>query len=263
MITLNFKENEDEFPEESNKLLFQSEIKDEETYFYNLQRKNITVKIQKIPINSNVPQDPTVEKMLNPYKEKVEDFMLKPLFKLGTDLNVLYSNVRTQETEIGNFLCDLMRREYACDCAFLNSGNIRADKIYPEGYIFTIGDLYDVIAFDVPIVKIKMTGEAIYKTLENSVSKFPELEGRFLQVAGIKFDFDAGKIPGERVVLDSVFIADQKIDLEKVYTVSTADYVLFGKEGFVEVQKSKVVIDDEDGIHLKQIVIGFSSKKNF
>lgn len=155
-----------------------------------------------------------------------------------------------------------MRREYACDCAFLNSGNIRADKQYSSGHLFTMGDLYDLIAFEVPIVKLKMSGTIILSALQNSVSKWPELEGRFLQVSGIRLEFDPSKAPGSRIIEETVRVAGEPLDLERVYTVATADYLMFGKEGYDDIKKAKVLIDEENGVQLKQIIHKFSRKPN-
>ena len=47
------------------------------------------------------------------------------------------------------------------------------------------------------------------KCLENGVSKYPKLEGRFPQVSGLSFEFDGSKPPGERVDRYSVKIGDE------------------------------------------------------
>ncbi len=46
------------------------------------------------------------------------------------------------------------------------------------------------------------------EALENGVSQWPKLEGRFPQVSGLKFSFDPSKPPGSRVVPGSVFLTD-------------------------------------------------------
>ena len=40
------------------------------------------------------------------------------------------------------------------------------------------------------LVLIDVDGEQIHSALENGVSQWPKLEGRFPQVSGIKFAFD-------------------------------------------------------------------------
>lgn len=54
------------------------------------------------------------------------------------------------------------------------------------------------------------------KALENGVSQFPKLEGRFPQVAGISYVFDPSKPAGERVAPELVKIQDEYVENDKV-----------------------------------------------
>lgn len=53
---------------------------------------------------------------------------------------------------------------------------------------------------------VETSGATLLAALENAVCKWPQTEGRFCQVSGIKFAFDPSKPPGERVDRDSVLI---------------------------------------------------------
>lgn len=78
------------------------------------------------------------------------------------------------------------------------------------------------------MVVVKVTGHAILSALENGVSTYPALEGRFPQVSGIKYAFDPNLPPGKRVL--RVTTGDDKaIDLDKTYILSTRDYMCRGK----------------------------------
>ena len=52
--------------------------------------------------------------------------------------------------------------------------------------------------------------------LENGVSKYPVLEGRFPQVAGITYGFDPDKPPGQRVSAKHVKVQGSYLDLDRV-----------------------------------------------
>lgn len=54
------------------------------------------------------------------------------------------------------------------------------------------------------------------KALENGVSQYPKLEGRFPQVSGLEFGFDSSKLPGQRVEQLLVKVQGEHIDLDKV-----------------------------------------------
>lgn len=53
--------------------------------------------------------------------------------------------------------------------------------MHPAGD-FTLRDLSSIIPMRDPLVVVEITGEQLLEVLENSVSKYPSLEGRFPQV---------------------------------------------------------------------------------
>ena len=59
-------------------------------------------------------------------------------------------------------------------------------------------------------------GQQIIEALENGVSKYPTLEGRFPQVSGISFGFDPTKPPGQRIDPSHVKVQGSYIELDKV-----------------------------------------------
>ena len=92
--------------------------------------------------------------------------------------------------------------------------------------------------------------------LEIGVSKWPKAEGRFPQVSGIIFSFDANKPSGERVDRKSVKIGDEHIFLgsgecrgEKspTYRMATKSYLAKGKDGYTCLPNAKVLIAEENG----------------
>ena len=59
------------------------------------------------------------------------------------------------------------------------------------------------------IVKLRMSGTRVLEALENAVSQWPAKEGRFAQVSGLRFSFDAREPPGKRVIRSSVRVLDK------------------------------------------------------
>lgn len=51
-----------------------------------------------------------------------------------------------------------------------------------------------------------VAGSQLVAALENGVSQWPKLEGRFPQVSGVRFEFDPAQPPGRRVVPGSVTV---------------------------------------------------------
>jgi 5'-nucleotidase len=55
-----------------------------------------------------------------------------------------------------------------------------------------------------PVVVMKVTGENLHKLLENGVSSYPKLEGKFPIVSGIRFTYDSAKEPYNRILKEDI-----------------------------------------------------------
>lgn len=77
--------------------------------------------------------------------------------------------------------------------------------------------------------------------LENGVSQWPKLEGRFPQVSGISFAFDGSKPPGSRIDPQFIKIGDEYVHPGKTYRMVTKAYLANGKDGYDVLAKCKQV----------------------
>lgn len=109
--------------------------------------------------------------------------------------------VRDRETNLGDLMADAllnvaMTRAAAFgvdvpQVALLNGGGIRNNSLIPARRL-TEKDTYDIAAFANFVSVVEDVPRAVIKqTLENAVSKFPVADGRFAQVAGLRFEYDA------------------------------------------------------------------------
>jgi 5'-nucleotidase len=156
---------------------------------------------------------------------------------------------RSGETPIGNYIADLMRAKYKTDFAIQNGGGIR-DTFPAKTYIpvnpalvrtgtgpldVTLGDALAVFPFGNQIATTVITGENLWKALENGVGGSYPGDGRFPQVSGFKYSFDASKPIGSRIVevtkLDGTAIAKDS----KEYTLTTLDFLIYGGDGYLNV----------------------------
>ena len=158
---------------------------------------------------------------------------------------------RAGEAALGNFTTDAMRKKYGTDFAYINGGGIRdkfpaatyvpADKTYNRPgtdkvppYDVTLGDALAVYPFGNTVGVSVITGENLWKALENGVSNWPG-DGRFPQISGFKFTFDTSKAVGSRVQsvtkLDGTAIAKDA----KEYTIAVPDFMIYGGDGYVGV----------------------------
>jgi 5'-nucleotidase len=156
---------------------------------------------------------------------------------------------RSGETPMGNFMADLLRAKYKTDFAIQNGGGIR-DTFPAKTYIpantalvrtgtgaldVTLGDAFTVFPFGNQVATTVVTGANLWKALENSVGGNYPGDGRFAQVSGLKYSFDASKPVGSRIVsvtkLDGTAIAKDS----KEYTLTTLDFLIYGGDGYVNV----------------------------
>lgn len=112
--------------------------------------------------------------------------------------------------------------------------------------------------FEDPVVVVKVTGKALLAALENSVGKYPALEGRFPQVSNITLTFDASKPEGSRIL--STSIGSEPLDHDREYTLVTRDYMVRGKDGFDSLTlegeggTAKSIVSEENGMLISMIL---------
>ncbi|KAK4202335.1 putative 5'-nucleotidase precursor [Triangularia verruculosa] len=198
-----------------------------------------------------IKKDQETERLVESLTAKLRKSLEKPVGWTAEPLDARFTTVRTRESNIGNWVCDIMRGHYGADCALMAAGTIRGDQIYAPGPI-RVKDVTDCFPFEDPVVVIKASGKNIWEALENGVSLYPALEGRFPQVSNIKFTFDPSLPAGSRVL--SAEIAGQPLDKERLYVMATRGYMARGKDGYKplliqsEGGDCEEVVSEENGI---------------
>ena len=140
------------------------------------------VEIDSVDVTSGFEPDNELASALEKYSEKMDMELIKELGEFEVDLEGRFSVIRTQETNLGNFVCDIMVAATNADFALLNSGTFRSDCTHGAGPFF-LKDLLKILPMIDPLVLLEVSGEQIVKCLENGVSMYPKLEGRFPQVS--------------------------------------------------------------------------------
>ena len=85
--------------------------------------------------------------------EKMEE----SLGHFSVDLDGRFSSIRTSETNLGNFVCDIMMAATNADVAILNSGTLRSDQIHEAGD-FKMRDLMTVLPMLDPLLVLEISG---------------------------------------------------------------------------------------------------------
>ena len=215
---------------------------------FHITRRDV---VASIPQNAEALQ--MVEKITASLKPKLE----KPVGYTAAPLDARFTTVRTKESNLGNFVCDIMRFSYNADCCIMAAGTIRGDQIYPPG-VLKVKDIMNCFPFEDPCVVIGVTGDAVHAALENAVCKYPALEGRFPQVSGIKMLFDPSRPAGKRCM--NVEIGGQPLVRDKEYMLCTREYMVRGKDGFTSLMleehggHARSIVGDESGMLISSLL---------
>ncbi|HJS50474.1 MAG TPA: 5'-nucleotidase C-terminal domain-containing protein [Pyrinomonadaceae bacterium] len=202
--------------------------------------KMVSMDWKIIPVNDSVPDAPEFAPVIAKYKDLIEQLSVR-IGATSVPLDALSYSSRTRETNVGNFIADAYRSVTGADIGFVNGGSIRADLLYNPG-VLTKRDVLSILPFNNPIVKIEVSGTKLLEVLEHGVARSREDNepGRFPQVSGMKFKFDASKLPGQRVV--EATVGGKPIDPNAVYTIATSNFLVGGGDGYTMLKDAKVLI---------------------
>lgn len=200
-----------------------------------------------------VEPDPFVqENVVEPVQEFVSGLASNVIAQSEVALDGRRNSVRGRETNEGNLLVDAMLwtaltlyEDYGAakpDVAMTNGGGIRNGTIIPPGP-FTELQTFDIAPFpNFVSVVANVSPEDFLALLENAVSRIDpvtglpagEGTGRFAQVSGFRFAYNAFEEPGSRVVdviLDdgTVMVENGKIaPTARSLNVTTVDFLARG-----------------------------------
>ena len=147
--------------------------------------------------------------------------------------------IRNAETNLGDLCADAYRYVSGADIAFVNGGGIRVS--IKEGDI-TLNDILKVHPFGNALCVCEATGQQILDALEFGAKDVPGEFGVFLQVSGLTYEIHTS-VPSS-VKLDekglfagvegeyrvkNVMVGDEPLDLEKIYTLASHNYMLQGQ----------------------------------
>ncbi|MFQ5595289.1 MAG: bifunctional metallophosphatase/5'-nucleotidase [Anaerolineae bacterium] len=190
---------------------------------------------EPIFIDEGIAEDPAIAADVATFAEPIEDLRNTVVGQTAVNLEGTRALVRSQETNLGDLICDAMLSETAAEdteICIQNGGGIR-DSI-PSGDV-TMGQVLAVLPFGNQIATFGLTGADIWAALENGVSCYEDQCGRFPQVGGLRYYFDPSLEAGSRIVSVDVKNAGggyEPIDLDTVYELVSNDFMRRGGDGY-------------------------------
>ncbi|MCE1255643.1 MAG: 5'-nucleotidase C-terminal domain-containing protein [Anaerolineae bacterium] len=186
-----------------------------------------------------ITPDASVTALVKQLKGPIAQLTQKEVGESGVFLEGERTVCRVQECSMGNLITDAMRAETGAQVALENGGGIRAS--IKAGKV-TLGDVLTVLPFGNLVSTVKLKGSDLQAVLENGVSRVDSSEGtgRFLQVSGLRFEYDPSQAAGSRITRVEVSDADgkfQPLDAQATYSLAVNDFMLGGGDDYKVLQE--------------------------
>ncbi len=119
-----------------------------------------------VAINSDTAQrDEVLEKVVASYASRLGKEYEKLLVTLQRPLT---HPSRTEETELGVFIADVLQQALGVDLMMLGSGSLRKKSLAKE---VTLGELQEMLPFDDPLYSVRLSGAMIKRAIRHIFEK--------------------------------------------------------------------------------------------
>lgn len=207
---------------------------------------------------ATVTPDPDSVAMADALRATMDETLNVEIATLEAPLDSRRNVVRGEEATMGNLIADAMRDATGADIAIMNGGGIRGDTTYDAGRKLTRRDILTELPLGNTTVLTELPGSQVLLALENAVSQVEKGSGRFAQVSGMTFAFDAAAEAGSRV--SEVMVGGAALEADKVYKVAVNDYILGGGDGFDALGGGRIVTDGPTGALVANDVMAYVEK---
>ena len=194
---------------------------------------------------AGIAGDAALAAKVDAYQARLDETLDVAIGETETELDTRGFLSGSAETAFGNLLADAMRQATGSDIALSNGGGIRGDTVYPPGTRLTRKTVLTELPFGNRTVVLRLTGAQVRGALENGVSRAPQPSGRFPQVSGLAFAFDAREPPGARVT--RVTVGGAPLENDATYTLATNDFLARGGDDYRVFKAGEVLIDSASG----------------
>ena len=203
-------------------------------------------------VSRRVATDPAVEDLVRAYAARLDRELDTIIGRTDVPLEARTSRLRTQETNVGDFVADLLRERLGTDVAFINGGAIRTNRTVPPGPL-TKRDVHSLLPFTDVVLKLELKGRDLRAALEHGLAQTDREGGGFLQVSGVRVGWDPRQAAGGRVV--DIAVGGRALGDDTVYSVAVPSYLVRGGDGHSAFARGKILVDESSGPQVAQIVM--------
>ncbi len=165
-----------------------------------------------------------VEEFIKKTESYTNTMLLESICDLKEDY-LLFSNY-SGESVLGSLITDSQRVELNADIAITNLDSIRDDLLSGE---VTLKNIYSSLPFNNELVKLTLTGEQIFKILNN---QWNNKKQSFLQVSGLKYSW-IDKECGTRQIAEIKY-KQGALDFTSEYTVVMNEFLIDGGDQIIK-----------------------------
>jgi 5'-nucleotidase / UDP-sugar diphosphatase len=207
---------------------------------------------------ATVTPDPESVAMADALRATMDENLNIEIGTVEAPLDSRRNVVRAEEATMGNLITDALRDATGADIAIMNGGGIRGDTTYDAGRKLTRRDILTELPFGNTTVVTELPGSQVLLALENGVSQVEKGAGRFAQVSGVTFAFDAAAEPGSRV--SEVMVGGAPLEADKLYKVAVNDYIVGGGDGYAALGGGRIITDGPTGQLVANDVMAYVEK---
>jgi 5'-nucleotidase/UDP-sugar diphosphatase len=176
-----------------------------------------------IPITAEIAEDPQVKELVESYASRLDAKFKEVIGENREFLDGERDRIRYEETNLGDWVADIMREFTGADAALINAGSLR--ESIDRGPV-TVEDVFKAMPYENELLVVDLTGAELAAALKRAVrAERGEEDGGFLHVSGIRFQID-GKTPRE------ILVDDRPIDPARTYRVAITDFLFSGGDGY-------------------------------
>jgi 5'-nucleotidase len=200
-----------------------------------------------LPVTSVVAEDPVVATVVAGYEQQLAVLLDRPVGETAVVLDARQQTSRSTETNLGDWLADIYRIRTGADAALVNGGSIRSNTTYGPGPL-TKRDILSILPFENPIVKLDVSGQVLRQALEHGLAEIDQSNesGRFPQVSGIRYRYDARRPAGSRLV--DVTVAGVPLDAARHYGLAVNSYLAGAGDGYTMLPSQRYLLSPENAL---------------
>ncbi|WP_222915949.1 5'-nucleotidase C-terminal domain-containing protein [Natrinema sp. SYSU A 869] len=215
---------------------------------YSFQRYDLAEQVESGAVE---PHGDVLSRLEN-YESDLEAELDVVIGETAVPLDARTETVRSEESNLGNWLADIVRDDVDAEIALQNAGGIRSDRLYEKGEL-TRRMIVDILPFPNRTVKLEVSGATLREAIELGVSTVENGHGRFPQVSGMSYAYDPDASAGDRVA--EITVGGEPVADDATYELATNDFVAGGGDGYEMLADGEVLVHGDEGTLLSTLAI--------